>query len=330
MSVKKEFLYLTKQDVIDTGYSMKDTLAVLDEIYHEKALGNYELPHKIGIHPRPDDYIHAMPCWAKKWETAGIKWCGGFKHNPKDYGLDYINGVIILNDIETGVPCAIMDAAWITAIRTGGKSGLAAKYLARKNAATVAVLACGVQSRRALEAIYLACPQLKQAICWDVFPESAEKFAQEMKAVCPNLEIKVAASVREAMADADIVATGAPVLQEDIAVIEKDMVKPGLLCVSVDLDVLWKKDAVVENFHKYYTDDIPQFYFFRDERHDVKCIPVVPEDLGKMVAGMIPGRESDTENIFAANIGNAFDDMPIARAIYETAKKKGIGRMLPL
>lgn len=327
--VNKDVLYLTKQDVIDTGYSMKDCLEVLDEIYHEKAKGNYELPHKIGIHPREDDYIHAMPCWAHKWETAGIKWCGGFKHNPKDYGLEYINGLIILNDIETGIPNAIMDAAWITAIRTGGKSGLSAKYLARKDAHTVAVLACGVQNRRALEAIHVACPQVKKAMCWDVYPEQAEKFAADMKVICPGLEIVATTSVREALADADIIATGAPVVHADIAVIEKDMLKDGFCCVAVDLDVLWKKDAMVDRVDKYFTDDIPQFYFFRDERHDVKSIPVVPEDLSFMIDGKIPGRENDNENIFAGNIGNAFDDMPVARAIYELAKQKGLGRILP-
>ena len=330
MVVKRELLYLTKEDVANVGYSMQETLDALDEVYHEKCIGNFEMPHKIGIHPREDDYIHAMPCWAKKWNTAGIKWAAGFKHNPKDYGLDYINGFIILNDVDTGVPYVVMDSAWITAIRTGGKSGLAAKYLARKNSTTVGMLGCGVQSRRALEAIKLACPQLKKAWCWDVFSDSAERFAEDMRKVCPDMEIKATTSAEEACVDADIIGTGAPVVHEDIAVIRKEWVKDGLLTATVDIDVLWKKDAVVEKFSKFFCDDQSQFLYYRDERHDVKSILVLPNELCDMVGGKVPGRENDQENIFSMNSGIAFDDMPVARAVYERAMVKGIGRMLPL
>ena len=330
MVVKKEFLYLTKQDVMDVGFTMQETLDVLDEIYHEKAKGNYELPPKIGIHPRPNDYIHAMPCWAHKWEAAGIKWCGGFTRNPQDYGLDYINGVIMMNDAETGVPYSIMDAAWITAQRTGGKSGLAAKYLTRKNGTTVAMLACGVQARKGLEAIYIACPNIRKAVCWDYFPAAAEKFVADMRKVCPDMEFEVAASVREALQDADIIHTAAPTVANDISVVEADMIKPGVLVTSMDMDMLFKKDAI-DQFDRFYSDDVRQYCHFRDHvPNSVKHITAQPVELCDMVAGKIPGRISDTENLFAANWGNAFDDMPVAKAIYERAMEMGIGRILPL
>ena len=321
-------LFLTEEEVQKVSFSMAEVLDILDDIYHEKAKGNYEMPAKAGVHPQEDSYLHAMPCWATKWETAGIKWGGGFRDNPKK-GLRYINGMIVLNDVETGIPYVLMDCGYVTAVRTGGKSGLTAKYLARKDAHTVAMLACGTQARKALEAIHIGCPQVKRAICWDYFPQAAEKYAEEMRQVCPGLEIVTTTSVREALKDADIIHSAAPSGQHDISVVEKDMIKPGVLSVTMDIDVLWKKDAVVDNFTKFFTDEQRQFIYFRDDRHEVHGIPVLPDELCDMIAGKIPGRVSDTENIFAANIGIAFDDMPVADGIYKRAVAAGLGRMLP-
>ena len=61
-------------------------------------------------------------------------------------GLPYITGLLVLNDPLTGIPLAVMDATWITAMRTGGATALAARYLARPDSSTVAVLGCGVQA----------------------------------------------------------------------------------------------------------------------------------------------------------------------------------------
>ena len=329
MAVKKEVLYLTQQDVMNTGLTMAEIVDTLDEVFREKSAGNYEMPPKIGIHTRPDDFMHAMPCWAHKWEAAGIKWVSGYKHNPKDYGLGYINGLLILNDVMTGVPYSIMDCIWITAMRTGGVSGLSAKYLARKDASTVAMLACGAQARTALEAFKITVPHMKTVWCWDVFPEAAEKYAKDMKAMFPDLDFHVTTSVQEAVQDADIIGTHAPVVKEDVGVIDKAWLKKGVTVIAVDVDVLWKKGSVVGTFDKYYNDDHGQFKAFK-EKGDVKHIPGLPDELGDMIAGKVPGRESDDENIFAANIGLAFDDIAVADAVYKLAVKKGLGTVLPL
>lgn len=329
MAEHNGFLLLTEAEVEEAGFSMAEILDILDQIYHEKAKGNYEMPAKTGVHPQPDSYLHAMPCWATAWKTAGLKWGGGFRDNPKK-GLKYINGMIILNDVETGYPYLLMDCGWVTAMRTGGKSGLTAKYLARKDSSTVAMLACGVQARKALEAIHVGCPQVKTAVCWDYFPEAAEKYVAEMKKVLPDMEIVVAKSPKDAIQDADIIHSAAPSGNTDISVVEKGWIKPGVLSVTMDIDTLWKKEAVDGVFHKYYTDDQRQFEYFRDDRKEVHAIPVLPNELCDMIAGKIPGRENDKENIFAANIGTAFDDMPVADGIYQRAVAKGLGEILPL
>ena len=321
-----EILYLTKEEVIKVDFTMQENLDLLEEIYREKALGNYELPSKIGIHPGEGNYMHAMPCWAHKWEAAGIKWGAAFKDNPKK-GIDYIHGFIVLNDVMTGVPYAIMDCAWITAQRTGAKSGLSAKHLARKDASVCAILACGVQARKALHAIHLACPEVTTFTCWDYFPAATEKFIAEMKAQFPELNLVNCANVADAVKDADIIQTAAPTTATEMSAITKDMIKPGVVVTAMDGFTLFYKDTITEKFTKFVTDDVPQFRTF-ENAFEFKGIHLDPYGLHEVVSGKAK-RENDTENIFVTNLGNAFDDMPMAKLIYEKAKKMGIGTVLP-
>ena len=125
-----ELVYLSQADVEGLGMSMREVLDALDLGFAAKGRGNTEMPPKPGIHTRPDCFIHAMPAYVQELEVAGLKWVSGYPPNPAK-GLPYITGLLVLNDCETGVPLAVMDCAWITAMRTGASAGISAKYLAR-------------------------------------------------------------------------------------------------------------------------------------------------------------------------------------------------------
>ena len=98
-------------------------------MFKEKGKKMVEMPPKPGIHTRPDAFIHAMPAYISNLNAAGMKWVSGYPENYKK-NLPYIAGLLILNDIETGIPICVMDCTWITAMRTGAATALAAKYLA--------------------------------------------------------------------------------------------------------------------------------------------------------------------------------------------------------
>ena len=147
-----EFLYLSRSDVERINIPMRDIIDALDDMFKEKGNGRVEMPPKPGIHTRPDAFIHAMPAYIPSTEAAGMKWVSGYPEN-QGKGLPYITGLLILNDADTGVPIAVMDATWITAMRTGAATAVAAKYLARPGSSSVGILACGVQGRTNLEAL---------------------------------------------------------------------------------------------------------------------------------------------------------------------------------
>jgi ornithine cyclodeaminase/alanine dehydrogenase len=105
------------------------------------------MPPKPGIHTQPDAFIHAMPAYIPALHSAGMKWVSGYPGNQQR-GLPYISGLLILNEVETGLPYAVMDCTWITAYRTGAASALSAKYLARSDSQVAGILACGVQAHQ--------------------------------------------------------------------------------------------------------------------------------------------------------------------------------------
>src|SRR5512142_447076 len=175
---EQQVLYLSRADVEAVNLSMKARIDLLEKAFLEKGKGKVEMPPKPGIHTMPDAFIHAMPAFIPSMQSAGMKWVSGYPENFKS-GLPYSSGLLILNDAETGIPYAVMDCTWITAYRTGAASALSAKYLARPESQTAAILACGVQGRTNLEA--LSCVfKLKKVYAYDVLPEVQEKYVREM------------------------------------------------------------------------------------------------------------------------------------------------------
>src|SRR5512137_2927566 len=175
-----EVLYLARRDVERVALDMPTILALLEEAFQEKGHGKVEMPPKPGIHTMPDAFIHAMPAFIPSMKSAGIKWVSGYPDNFKR-GLPYISGLLILNDVETGIPYAVMDCSWITAYRTGAASALAAKYLARPESKTAGILACGVQGRTNLEALKVLFP-IEKVYAYDIHPEVVKRYVDEMSA----------------------------------------------------------------------------------------------------------------------------------------------------
>jgi ornithine cyclodeaminase/alanine dehydrogenase len=322
---ENKILYLSRADVEKTALDMPTILKLLEEAFGEKGRGKVEMPPKPGIHTMPDAFIHAMPAYIPSLKSAGIKWVSGYPENYK-LGLPYITGLLILNDAETGIPLAVMDCAWITAYRTGAATGLSAKYLARKESEVAGILACGVQGRTNLEALACLFP-LKRVYAYDLLPDVQEKYIAEMKAKF-SFEIIGVKEPKQAVVESDLVVTSGPILKHPTPAIEKDWLKPGAFGSAVDFDSYWTGAALAQMDH-ISTDDHAQFQYYKSVGY-FQQTPDPYADLGEIVAGLKPGRQSDKERTLAINLGLAMDDMAVAPEIYRRARDKGIGMWLPL
>ncbi|MCL5429807.1 MAG: ornithine cyclodeaminase family protein [Chloroflexi bacterium] len=319
------FLYLSRRDIESINLPMMEIIEALEAMFREKGNSKVEMPPKPGIHTRPNAFIHAMPAYIPSLESAGMKWVSGYPGN-QEKGLPYISGLLILNDPETGIPLAVMDCTWITAKRTGAATALAAKYLARPESTTVGIVACGVQGRSNLEA--LACIfKIKKVKAFDIKPEIAVSYAEEMKAQL-GLDIEPVHSLPEAVKGMDIVVTSGPILKHPTPAIEAGWLAQGAFASLVDFDSYWQ-GAALKEMDKIATDDLAQMGYYRHEGY-FKETSDAYADLGEIVAGKKPGRENANERIAAINLGLALDDMATAIRIYQRAKDTGIGTELPL
>src|SRR3954465_10174801 len=136
--------YLTRADVEAVGLTGVGVIDVLEDVFRAKRLGRTEMPPKIGVHPRDDAFIHAMPAYLGDPDVAGIKWVAGYPDNQA-LGLPYIHGLLVLTDGATGRPVAVMDATWITEVRTAAASMLGIRALAQSTIETIGLIGCGRQ-----------------------------------------------------------------------------------------------------------------------------------------------------------------------------------------
>jgi ornithine cyclodeaminase/alanine dehydrogenase len=324
MTVQK-LLYLSREDVEAIDLPMIEIINALEEMFQEKGAGRTEMPPKPGIHPKPDAFIHAMPAFIQKSRAAGIKWVSGFPDNPQQ-DLPYISGLIILNDPDTGIPLAVMDATWITAKRTGAATAVAAKYLARKDSSSVGILACGVQGRSNLEA--LSCLfEIDRVHAYDISPESAKKYQEDMKNKIPG-KIRIVDQPRDAVLGMDLVVTSGPIFKVPDPTIEPGWLSPGSFASLVDFDSYWQGGAL-RQVDKLATDDRQQLEAYRDAGY-FQDTPSPYADLGEIVSGQFPGREDGNERTMTMNLGLALADMVTAKLVYEKALQLGKGTSLNL
>ena len=317
--------YLSRADVEKVALEVKTIIDLLEKAFQEKGAGQVEMPPKPGIHTQPDAFIHAMPAYIPAMKSAGIKWVSGYPENQARK-LPYISGLLILNDVQTGIPYAVMDCTWITAYRTAAATALSAKYLARADSETAGILACGVQGRTNLEAL-ASVFSLKRVYAYDIVPEVRERYIAEMSEQL-GIEVLGVDEPQQAVVESDLVVTSGPILKRPEPTIEAGWLPPGAFASAVDFDSYWTP-AAMQAMDKISTDDHEQFNYYRSAGYFGQT-PQPYADLGEIVAGHKAGREREDERTMAINLGLALDDMAVAPEVYRRARERGIGSLLPL
>lgn len=323
-----ELRYLSRADVESLAIPMADIIAIVEEGFRRKGMGETQMPPKIAIHSRPGEaFLHAMPAYIGGLDVAAVKWVGGNEANI-ERGLPNITGLIVVNDPETMVPLAIMDGSWITAMRTGAANAVAMKYLGPASAQTVAVVGCGVQGRSNLLAMLTQYPGISRVYCYDVVSDALEAFVLEARGKYVGVEFVAAAGPREAVEEADVVVTAGPSPKHPTPYLRAAWLKQGAMAAPVDYMGAWDAQLASE-VDRLITDDHAQMDYYRSKGYFAD-IPRPYADLGEVVAGLKPGRQSPDERTMSICMGIAVDDAVTASLVYERACSAGIGVRLPL
>jgi 2,3-diaminopropionate biosynthesis protein SbnB len=334
MSSKVEFIYLSQEDVRATGIDMPQVIGMVEKVLALHDEGKVNLPSKVilDLGERERGRINAMPAYiGGDIEICGMKWIAGFPPNPVRFGIPRAHALIILNDASTGVPLAIMDGTYVSAMRTGAVTGVGAKYLANPDSKVVGIIGCGVQAKTQIMAIQAAIPSVKRLKGYDVRPEASKQFAQWASQEL-GLEATAVGSAREAVEGSDIIAT---VTVADEPIVKDAWLKKGSFFSHVgsyqeeEEAVVFNADkVVVDLWHEVVHRGTPllaRLYTAGKIKEDK-----IYANIGEIIRGKKPGRTNREERIFFSPLGLGSEDVAVASFVYRKAKEKGLGVTLKL
>lgn len=332
--VRPEFVFLSQSDILATGVGMVEALEETEKVLRLHGEGLVNLPAKVvlDLGEMERGRINALPAHVGgEYDACGVKWVAGFPKNPAKYGIPRANAIIVLNDSWTGMPLAVMDGTYISAMRTGAVTGVGAKYLARLNSSVVAMIGNGPQAYTQIQALANVLPQLEEVRAYDVSTPVSEKFATFVSNEI-GLRGRCMESAREAVTGADVIVT---VTVADEPIVKQNWLKRGYYFAHVgsnqeeEEEVILKASKIVvddwESVLHRVTPSLAQMYMGGRLQKDS-----IYADIGEIIGGVKAGRETDDEDIFFSPIGMGSEDIALAHRVYCAAKAKGLGVSLSL
>lgn len=369
MDTAIKFLYLSEPDMIKAGVkdmdacveAMEDLLLTLNKGDYVMGGQNHnshgcmvtfpDHPEFPGMPKNGEDRrFMAMPAYlGGRYQMAGMKWYGSNTEN-KAKGLPRSILTMMLNDKDTGAPLALMSANLLSAYRTGGIPGVGCKYLARKDAKTVAIIGPGVMGKTSLRAFVSVRPEIDTVKIKGRGKRSLDSFIDFVKAECPNIKnIVVCDTIEEAVRDSDVISMTTTVVdkESEFPYIDEAWIKKGAL-ISMPSAARFEEDflvnrckKVVDNYKLYeaWEEEYPYPSYdqvqiigskFTDLKHLGKITREDIIDIADIITGKCQGRENDDEIIIYSVGGMPVEDIAWGGTVYRNALKKGIGVELPL
>ncbi len=369
-STKIDFIYLSETDMIEAGVTdMPACVDTMEEMFGLLYHGDYRMagpnsdshgamitfpedsPFPDMPKPTADRRFMAMPAYlGGRFRTAGMKWYGSNVAN-REKGLPRSILTFVLNDADTSAPLAFMSANLLSAYRTGAIPGVGARHLARKDSKIVGLMGPGVMGKTTLMALMAVCPQIDTIRIKGRGQASLDSFMSWMGEAFPQIvNVEVVDSVEAVVRGADIVtycnsgATGDP---SQYPMVKREWVKPGAFLVmpaSCQTDEHMERAdvrKVVDNTGLYecWFEELPKPAHVHVPLIGVRFLDMIAEgkmtkdqleDLGKIVAGEAPGRQSDGEIIIMSVGGMPVEDVAWGTVIYRNAIERGIGVPLNL
>jgi ornithine cyclodeaminase/alanine dehydrogenase len=307
---------------------MAEVVEAVDAGCRAKGGGEVVMPPKHSLHGAEGAFSQVMAA-SLGAAGLGVKWVSVMPAN-RGRGLPLIHGLVLVVDPATGVPAAVMDAAPVTAWRTGASVAVAARYLARPDVECAGLLGCGVQGRSSVRALAAELPGLRLVRCHDAVSGAARALVEELSGGLPGVEFEVCASPGDVILGAGVVVTAITMSDEVRPPLGAGLLEAGALAVALDYDAAWSAAAMAE-CARFYCDDTAQVLATKAAGSRLAGIPgEIAGDLGELAAGRVPGRRTPAERLFCLNLGMAVEDIVTAGLVLARARELGVGLELPL
>jgi ornithine cyclodeaminase/alanine dehydrogenase len=327
LDIGKEIWYMTQEQVKASGLSETEVLELTREALVAHGRKEYEMPAKIGVHPFPEVFFHAMPAYVPSKLALGMKWIECYPNNPARFNLPQTTGLLLLNDILSGCPIAIMDSAWITAMRTPAVTVLAAAAL-HPGAATFGMFGCGVQGVEHVKYVGHTLKQLKTIHIYDVKEENMDRLIAEVQ---PKIKARIVKGrgFEDVAKSCEVLSSATFIVKRPYAFVKDEWVGKGQTILPCDLNTFWDP-AIAQRADKYIVDSAEEHELFARAGYFPGGLPRITCETGQILAGLRPGREREDQLIVCSNIGMSVCDVVVGREVLNRALDKGLGLKLPL
>jgi len=321
-------LWLNRQDV-QSILTMPKAIEAVENAFRELAQGQALMPQRVGFAGNGGGGA-AMPAYiAGETDGLAVKIVTLFGGNAAKK-LPAVMATMLLLDAQSGALLAVIDAGYLTAVRTGAAGGAAAKYLAREDARVATIFGAGIQARTQLEALSVV-RDLEKVWVVDPIPEAAARFADEMSRKL-DLEIVVASDVRQAVEAADIIVTATSAAEP---VFDGTWLKPGVHINGIG--------SHSPRARELDTETMLRARIIADKRSACLAeagdllIPIqqwalaeesISAELGEILSGQKQGRWNEEEITLFKSVGLAVQDVAVAALVYREASLAGLGQKL--
>lgn len=325
---------ISRQDIREL-VPMMAAIDLVAGAFADLSAGKAQSPLRTPIAVQPERATTlVMPAYVPSAHALGMKVVSVFRDNPAR-NLPTITSMVCLIDDVTGQPLAILEGAYLTALRTGAVTGAATRLLARENAQTLTVIGSGAQALTQAAAV-AAVRDLSRIIVAARSEEGLARFrarcSEDWPDLCSRLETTVDVSAAVRAADVICAATTSPT-----PVIDDADVRPGTHINGVGSFTPAMREIPAETVVRAVV-VVDQREAALEEAGDL-IVPLrdglvrethFDKELGALVSGSISGRTSDEQVTFFKSVGNAVQDMAVARFAYDEAVRRGFGRIVDL
>lgn len=255
----------------------------------------------------------------------GLKSNGGFFMNKRNYGLPNIQGLIILQEADTGTPVAIFESGEITLKRTGALTALGVRHLSRVNSKVATICGCGVQGRVQLQAL-MEVRRIKRVFAYDLNYEQSVSFSHSMSKFL-STEVIAVKDLEGIAIQSDIIITCTP---SKNWFLRKNHVREGTFIAAVGADSPDKQELEPSllSGNKLVVDFLNQCISVGETHHAIDAGLIRPQDVYSEISSIIsnkkPGRENDNEIIVFDITGSGLQDAAAAAYVYERGLNAGM------
>ncbi|MEW5693700.1 MAG: ornithine cyclodeaminase family protein [Candidatus Hydrogenedentota bacterium] len=323
-------LILSRKD-IEKLISPKEAIKVIEKAFYYYGKSQAMMPEKIylNIEEYNGDF-RAMPGYIKPLGSCGVKWVCSYKKNL-NFKLPSVMAVLILNSPKNAYPLSIMDATYLTNLRTGAASAVATKYLARADAEVLAFVGCGVQAEFQFWVFKEVFKRLKLIKIYDINSTAMLSFEKKIK--MSKFNVETSKNIEECVKDSNIVITTTPSRKP---IIKFSYLKNGIHINAIGADARGKQELEIKILKnaKIVVDDYKQAMHSGEINTGVKKGIITRKDiyasLSEIITGLKKAREKEDEITVFDSTGLAIQDIAVASFVYRKAKKLKVGLQIQL